>query len=838
LFGREPDIQYLLGRAQAKGLTAVAGRPKMGKTWLLEEVARRLTEAGLLVGYHESTGQTSDLLLRCLSDLYTRWLSDSSYADQARILWGQNKDTIVTNFGKALGSVLASVAKPAEALSKVLDGLAVADADLKSGGLRLAPLQYEQVQDLVATLSLLSEGKPIVLILDAWEQSPGLTNEHSSLLRFLQRSDEWPQVHIFVGVRRPHHDPAGKECRAYDLCTELASSHPAAAVFDLPSMHLDQATTRTALISAIRQRVAPARGLPDDEILALVDGFPGVVERYLRRDGAPPLETKADMTKEAADAHSYRYREFDRLLPSLSPQERALCVRLALLPRMSQEYWKVLCPVVLGSLSHALLHNLNVRSVFEGAAVPSFGHDTRHVAAKRWFLDKPKYASIVMEEATYLAVELAARQDAIDDFHRPFAEALLGLKVLSDRSDAPLPLQGLPVLAQFLFDLEPSLHLPSVADALSMANRDRRLAPMLSMALLNRGVARGQRGDTEGELADYSAVIDMPEAPSKQRAEALFNRGVARGKTPDTGGGLADFSTLIAMPDVPPELRAKALVNRGATRGQTGDTEGELADYSAVIGMPEAPPGQRAKALFNRGFTRGTTGDSEGELADYSAVINMPEAPPEQRAEALVNRGKARGKMDDSKGKLADYSAVIDMSDAPPAHRAAALFNRGFTRGKTGDSEGELADYSAVIEMPAAPAEARAKALVNRGIAREWKGDTKLALADYSAVIDMSDAPPGQRAKALFNRGLTKGTRGDTEGELADYSAVINMPDAPPEQRAKALVNRGIARGQMGDTEGELADYSAVIDMQDGLPEWRDIALANKKRIARKDESL
>ncbi len=40
-------------------------------------------------------------------------------------------------------------------------------------------------------------------------------------------------------------------------------------------------------------------------------------------------------------------------------------------------------------------------------------------------------------------------------------------------------------------------------------------------ALVNRGVILGQRGDMERELADYTAVVDMADAPPEQKAMAL-----------------------------------------------------------------------------------------------------------------------------------------------------------------------------------------------------------------------------------------------------------------------------------------------------------------------------
>ena len=45
------------------------------------------------------------------------------------------------------------------------------------------------------------------------------------------------------------------------------------------------------------------------------------------------------------------------------------------------------------------------------------------------------------------------------------------------------------------------------------------------MALFNRGVTYGKHGEQEKEIADYTAVVQMPDAPAEQKAEALVNRG-------------------------------------------------------------------------------------------------------------------------------------------------------------------------------------------------------------------------------------------------------------------------------------------------------------------------
>jgi hypothetical protein len=207
IFGRAPDIKHLVGRANAKGMTAIAAPPKMGKTWLLIEVARKLSEEdGRLVGYAESVGQSADLMLRAVTDLYTRWLDNASYREQAKSLWQRHQGELITGAGQAVGAIFESFAEtaPLKPVAKLVrecfDALARADTDLRTAGLKLPQLDYEKAAELVGLVADLS-GKSVVLILDAWEQSPCVEFEFKALNAFLNHQDDWPLCHIFVGLR-------------------------------------------------------------------------------------------------------------------------------------------------------------------------------------------------------------------------------------------------------------------------------------------------------------------------------------------------------------------------------------------------------------------------------------------------------------------------------------------------------------------------------------------------------------------------------------------------------------------------------------------------------------
>lgn len=83
MFGRKPDLEIILSRAKQKGFTAVVGRPKMGKTWLLQEVGRQLHEVGYLelrtlAQVHQSNDGVQQQLARSLvnSIIFTKKEND------------------------------------------------------------------------------------------------------------------------------------------------------------------------------------------------------------------------------------------------------------------------------------------------------------------------------------------------------------------------------------------------------------------------------------------------------------------------------------------------------------------------------------------------------------------------------------------------------------------------------------------------------------------------------------------------------------------------------------------------------------------------------------------
>ena len=327
-----------------------------------------------------------------------------------------------------------------------------------------------------------------------------------------------------------------------------------------------------------------------------------------------------------------------------------------------------------------------------------------------------------------------------------------------------------------------------------------------------------------GEASQYDRAIELANSvcepkragaiPAPARGLALLNRGASYGQLqpPQTDDAIADFTAVIDMPDAHAEWKAMALVNRGVTYGrlEPPQTDREIADYTSVIAMPDAPAEQKAKALFNRGVMYGQLQPPQADrkIADYTAVIAMPDAPAERKAAALVNRGLTYSQLQppQTDREIADYTAVIDMPDAPAEPKANALLNRGVTYGRLQPPQTDkaIADFTAVIDMPDAPAEQKAEALVNRGVAygRLQPPRTDKAIADYTAVIDMRDAPAEQKAKALLYRGVTYAQDGRLDEARRDADAAERMADALDEEgravlrKLRELLDRNAGRNR------------------------------------------
>jgi hypothetical protein len=70
------------------------------------------------------------------------------------------------------------------------------------------------------------------------------------------------------------------------------------------------------------------------------------------------------------------------------------------------------------------------------------------------------------------------------------------------------------------------------------------------MTLFNRGVTYGQLGDTQAAFADFTTLIQMPDAPTEQKAMTLLNRGVIHWHGKNWLASRNDFEAALAQPGI------------------------------------------------------------------------------------------------------------------------------------------------------------------------------------------------------------------------------------------------------------------------------------------------
>ena len=144
--------------------------------------------------------------------------------------------------------------------------------------------------------------------------------------------------------------------------------------------------------------------------------------------------------------------------------------------------------------------------------------------------------------------------------------------------------------AKSAFGVDDGVERPDfVADCHELLRRIPTALPLVAQALLNRGVAKGEQEDIDGEIADLTAAVELAGAPADQVALALVNRGITKAQLEDTDGAIVDLTAVVELAGAPAERVAKALVNRGVAKGQQEDIDGAIADYTAVVKLAGAP---------------------------------------------------------------------------------------------------------------------------------------------------------------------------------------------------------------------------------------------------------
>ncbi|MFQ5481738.1 MAG: hypothetical protein ACE5ER_03175, partial [Nitrospinaceae bacterium] len=86
-FGRAAHLGHLLERGGQPGLTAISAQPQVGKSWLMDELARHFHEENpgeSIVGYSELNDRSPQHFQYAVQDLYERWLTQADFYEQAK----------------------------------------------------------------------------------------------------------------------------------------------------------------------------------------------------------------------------------------------------------------------------------------------------------------------------------------------------------------------------------------------------------------------------------------------------------------------------------------------------------------------------------------------------------------------------------------------------------------------------------------------------------------------------------------------------------------------------------------------------------------------------------
>jgi hypothetical protein len=542
----------------------------MGKSAVLNELAARITRQpdgdlfkAPLVGITESLGETSDLLLRAVSSLYTRWIASSSFQEQGGVFVAQQDHDLIGRAGEVVGKLFKSLAgKPlepvADLVSDTLSGLASANRDLKSGGLGLPRLQTEQARDLLRIVANISK-RPLVLIMDQWEKSPSLDFECNLLDNFLRDLPNWPTCHIVLGVR--------SDRAPLEQLTKLADNPMAAIeIFPLPEMHLDTPEAQRPLLDALHKALPFTATVPDSQLFTLLDGYPGTLARWLAAAVPPPITTYDRLAQLADDANHYRYSEFGTELSQLK-EFRPLAMRVALLPyAATAEGYRKLRPQILASSTGVGLDELKTAGILESSPPPSFGHTKRADAARAWFLANAHEELYDVAEA--LIFSLAPRVQQLTGDAGLFAGSLSALRDTARQLDLSPIAQALTQSAASVLE-DDELDSSPLTDPDLTSNVAESSVPLLSFGLfnfLNRSEPNSTLASTLlGELRALSTGFTQVSSSHIQFAMALFNAANNENLSTQNRDKLLDElrQLAIAYPALAPvpEYLARALFN-------------------------------------------------------------------------------------------------------------------------------------------------------------------------------------------------------------------------------------------------------------------------------------
>jgi hypothetical protein len=87
-----------------------------------------------------------------------------------------------------------------------------------------------------------------------------------------------------------------------------------------------------------------------------------------------------------------------------------------------------------------------------------------------------------------------------------------------------------------------------------------------TLSIYRSGMAKANRRDYKGAIADYSAAIESPEIPPDVKAMAIYNRALAYSAIHQDDKAADDLATVLAMPGLPENIMTAAQQRRERIR--------------------------------------------------------------------------------------------------------------------------------------------------------------------------------------------------------------------------------------------------------------------------------
>ena len=97
-----------------------------------------------------------------------------------------------------------------------------------------------------------------------------------------------------------------------------------------------------------------------------------------------------------------------------------------------------------------------------------------------------------------------------------------------------------------------------------------------AMLLYRRGMLKAKLRDHAAAVADYTAVVEMSDAPADVRAMALYNRSLVHAASRHDPLAIDDLETLIEMDGATAKVKTEA--RRKLVRMQRSDERSSAAD--------------------------------------------------------------------------------------------------------------------------------------------------------------------------------------------------------------------------------------------------------------------